>query len=264
MDEIHIVVCTKQVLDPEAPASSFKIDSEAKSISAQGVPPVINPYDESALELAIRMKEANPGVRISALGFGPKLAQPVMLKSLAVGADELYLIEEPSIEADGYVTAAILASALHKIGFDLVLAGRQAADTNSGGVGLALAELLDIPAISWARNIEIEGDRLKIERVIPDGYEVLYGSMPALITVSHEAGEMRLPKIADIRSAKTKPIHSWTMADLGMEKIPERTIECVHLQAPEMERHCHFIEGETPEEAGANLARILIEDSVLE
>jgi electron transfer flavoprotein beta subunit len=262
-EAIRIVVCTTQVPDPEAPASSFRVDSETRTITGEGVPPVISPYDESALELALRIKEANPHAKITAVSYGPKLARPVLMKSLAVGADELYMIQDPSDNTDGYITTAVLAAAVRKAGFDLVLAGRQAADTNSGGVGLALSILLGVPAVSWARKIEIEGDRVKVERVIPDGYELLRGPMPALITVSHEAGELRMPKLADIHKAKHKPIHSLSIADLEMGGIPEPAIECVRLQTPDRERHCRLIEGETPAEAGINLARTIIEDRVL-
>ncbi len=262
-ETIRVVVCIKQVLDPEAPASSFRIDSTAKEITGQGVPPVINPYDESALEQAVRMKEADPDVKITAVGFGPRLARPVMMKALAVGADELYLIEDSSVDADGHVTAAVLASAVRRVGFDLVLAGRQASDTNSGGVGLAVAELLGIPAVSWARKIEIDEGGLKVERIIPEGREILRGPLPALVTVSHEAGELRLPKLADIRKAKQKPIHSLAVSDLDIKDIPEKAIECILLEPPKRERQCRLIEGDTPEQAGANLARTLIEDRVI-
>jgi electron transfer flavoprotein beta subunit len=262
-EAIRIVVCTKQVPDPEAPASSFRVNSETRSITGEGVPPVISPYDESALELALCIKEFNQQAKITAVSYGPKLALPVLMKSLAVGADELYMIQGPPDNTDGYVTTAVLAAAIRKIGFDLVLAGRQAADTNLGGVGLALSVLLGIPAVSWAHKIEIDGERVKVERVIPNGYEALCGPMPALITVSHEAGELRMPKLTDIRKAKQKPIHSLSLADLETGGIPGPAIECVRLQTPDRERHCRFIEGETPSETGVNLARILIENGVL-
>jgi electron transfer flavoprotein beta subunit len=246
-EAIRIVVCTKQVPDPEAPASSFRVNSETRSITGEGVPPVISPYDESALELALCIKEFNQQAKITAVSYGPKLALPVLMKSLAVGADELYMIQGPPDNTDGYVTTAVLAAAIRKIGFDLVLAGRQAADTNLGGVGLALSVLLGIPAVSWAHKIEIDGERVKVERVIPNGYEALCGPMPALITVSHEAGELRMPKLTDLETGG----------------IPGPAIECVRLQTPDRERHCRFIEGETPSETGVNLARILIENGVL-
>ena len=262
-ETIRILVCIKQVPDPEAPASSFRIHSETKTITAEGVPPVINPYDESALELAVRLKEANPDVRLSAVAFGAKLARAVLMKSLAVGADELYLIEDPSVEADGMITAHILATAARKIGFDLILAGRQAADTNAGGVGLALAGLLDIPAVSWARKIELEEKLLRVERVVPEGCEILAGTLPALVTVSHEAGALRMPNIINVRKAKTKPTHSWTLADLEIGKLPGRSVELTRLEAPKRERHCQVIEGESPAEAGAGLSRKLVQDGVL-
>jgi electron transfer flavoprotein beta subunit len=250
------------VVDPEAPAASFKVVSEVKEIVAEGVPPVINPYDESALELALNIKDARPNVKISAVGFGPKLARPVMMKALAVGADDLYMIEE-RIDADGRVTAAVLASAISKIGFDLVLAGRQAADTNAGGVGLALAGRLGIPAVSWARNVDVEEGELVVERVLPDGCDVLRGPMPALVTVSHEAGTLRMPKLQDIKRAKEKPIHKLTLADLGLDSIPGPALECVGLMAPSRERECRFIESENAAEAGAELAQALAGDGVL-
>ncbi len=263
-DAIHIVVCLKQAPDPEAPASSFKIDSANLKITAEGVPPVINPYDESALEIALLIKDKVPEVKISAIASGPKLARAIMMKSLAVGADELYLIEDASLEdADGHVTAMVLAAGLSKIGFDLVLCGRQASDTNQGGVGLALAEILKIPAVSWARGIEVDDNKIKVERIIPEGCEVLSGGLPALVTVSHEAGEMRRPKLTAIRKAKQKPIHSMSLADLDMTGTVDKSIECIGLKAPDRARDCKLIEGDTAEEAGANLAKALIEDGLV-
>jgi len=260
---IHIVVCIKQVPDPEAPAASFKVNSETKTILADGVPPVMNPYDESALEVALRIKETQPDVRITVVSFGPKLAKAVLLKALAVGADELYMIEDQSVDADGHVTARILSSVLEKIGFDLVLAGRQASDSNSGVVGLALAEMLSVPAVSWARKIGSDADHLVIERVIPDGFEVLRGPMPALVTISHEAGELRSPKLPDMRKARQKPIHRMSVADFETDRTPERLIDCIRLEPPQRERSCRFIEGDSPAEAGISLGKILIEEGIL-
>lgn len=262
-DVIRIAVCIKQVPDPEVPASRFRINFENRSITTEGASPVINPYDESALELALRIKEGNPHTRITAISFGYKLARPVLMKSLAVGADELFLIEDPWDNTDGYVTARVLAAALRMTGFDLVLSGRQASDTNWGGVGLALSVLLSIPAISCARNIEIEGNRLKVEKVIPDGYELLHGPVPAVITVSHEAAKLRMPKLANMRKAKQKPIHSLSISDLETQGDLKPAVKCLGLQPPDRERRCRFVQGETPAEAGINLARTILEDGIL-
>lgn len=258
-----IAVLIKQVLDPEAPASSFRIDSTGKNITGQGVPPVINPYDESALELALRIKEANPETRIVAVAFGKGLARPVLMKSLAVGADELYLIEDSLEEADGRATAAVLAAAVKKIAPDLVLAGRQAADTNAGSVGLAVAETLGLAAVSWVRKVEVSEGVVTVEKITPNGYEVVRGPLPALCTVSHEAGGLRMPKLPDIRKAKQKPIHNWGLADLEMDGAPASGLCLQGLEKPARERQCRFIEGDSDEEAGSKLAEVLMEEGIL-
>ncbi len=254
---MRIIVCMKQVIDPEAPARCFKLDSENRKIVAEGVPPVISPYDESALELALKIKDARADTHVSVLSLGPKLARPILMKALAVGADTLRMIEGKA-ETDSHVTAAILASAISNMSFDLILAGRQAADSNSGGVGLAIAEQLDIPAVSWARRIEIDGDRLVVERVLSDGHEVLRGSMPALVTVSHEAGELRTPKLRDIKKAKERPMENLRLSDLAMDPIPDPLITCMRLESPSRERHCRLIEADEPTKAAAHLARALV------
>jgi len=261
--EISVVVCLKQVLDPEVPASSFKIDAETNSIIAQGVPPVINPYDESALELAIRLKQNNPAVKISAISFGPNLARPVMMKALAVGADELYLIESQTANPDGRVTATVLAAAIRKIGFDLVLAGRQASDTNSGAVGPALAQILGVPAICWARKLALENGELKVERVVPDGLEIFAGPLPALVTVSHEAGELRLPKLTDIRKAKLKPIHALCPDELELGATPKPALNLLHLEKPARERQCRILQADSEQESGVLLAKTLAGEGII-
>jgi electron transfer flavoprotein beta subunit len=261
--EIRVVVCLKQVLDPEAPASSLKIDAETNSIIAQGVPPVINPYDESALELALRLKENHPSVKISALSFGPNLARPVMMKALAVGADELFLIESQAADPDGGMTAAVLAAAIRKIGFDLVLAGRQASDTNSGGVGPALAEIFGLPAICWARKLALANGELTVERVAPDGLEIFEGPLPALVTVSHEAGELRMPRLTDIRKARLKPIHTLRPAELELGEMPKPSLNLLRLEKPARERKCLILQGESEEESGVLLAKTLAGEGII-
>ena len=153
---IEIIICMKQVIDPEAPVSTFKIDPEAKrAIPPSGTPPVLNPYDENALEAALRIKDTN-GARITVISMGRKLSQPVVKKSLAVGADELILLEDDVFEdLDSYSAAYILASVIKKIGrYDLIICGRQASDTDAGQVGSGVAEILGIPSITVAQKVE--------------------------------------------------------------------------------------------------------------
>lgn len=260
---LRIIVCLKQVSDPEAPASSFKTNSETKAITADGVPPVINPYDENALELALRIKDSAPETHITAVSAGPKLARAVLMRSLAVGADELHMIEGLPAEADGMLTAHVLAAVVAKMDFNIVLAGRQSADANAGFVGPAMAQILNIPAVAWARNISIDGESTTLERVTPDGYQVLKCRLPLLATVSHEAGQLRMPKLADMRKAKTKPIHTIKFEDIRMDYPRENSIQCIKLEPPKRQRTCKIIEADTPAQAGEMLGEKLFTDGVI-
>ena len=156
MKEIRIIVCAKQIPDPEAPFSNVTVNAEKKEVIVDA-PDVISPYDENALEAAIKIKE-EVGGKITVLSMGRKVSDTVLRKTLAAGADALILIEDPAFERlDSNSVAYVLSRAIQKIGeYDLILTGRQAGDWDSGQVGLILAELLGIPAISLARSIKVD------------------------------------------------------------------------------------------------------------
>ena len=156
MKEIRIIVCAKQIPDPEAPFSNVTVNVEKKEVIVDA-PDVISPYDENALEAAIKIKE-EVGGKITVLSMGRKVSDTVLRKTLAAGADALILIEDPAFERlDSNSVAYVLSRAIQKIGeYDLILTGRQAGDWDSGQVGLILAELLGIPAISLARSIKVD------------------------------------------------------------------------------------------------------------
>jgi electron transfer flavoprotein beta subunit len=185
---------------------------------------------------------------------------------MATGPDELVSLDDPAFDRerlDPAATATLLAAAIRRIGLpDLILAGRQASDTNAGLVGLALAHQLGIPAVTLARKIELVGDRLRVERVLADGYEVVTLGLPALVTVSHEVGELRYPRMQDIKAAKEKPQQKLGLEDLG-ETMPEIQAVLRELRAPVRERRCVLVEADSPSEAGERLAARLIEDRVI-
>lgn len=262
---LNIIVTVKQLLDPEAPASTFKIDPETNQvIPAAGVPPVLNPDDESALEAALRVKELHQS-RITAVSMGEKLAKPVLRRCLAAGADELILLEDDGLgELDGYCTAVVLAAAIRKVGeYDLVLAGRMAADTVAGQVGSGVAEALGIPGVTMARRVEIIDGVVRVERLLLDDCEVVEARLPALVTVSHELGQLREVPVRDLIAAQEKPVTTWKRDDLSLEQFPARRLETVKLYVPPREARCEIVEGETPEEAAVNLARKLKEAKIL-
>ena len=143
---LNIIVCLKQVPDPEAPSSVYRIDDDGKHVICKGVPPVISTYDENALEAALRIKDIME-CRITAVSMGKALSKPILRKSLAAGADDLILLDNSAfVDLDSNATAAVLAEAIKKIeNYDLVLTGLQAADTNAGVVGPGIAVLLGDP-----------------------------------------------------------------------------------------------------------------------
>jgi len=263
---VRIIVCMKQVLDPEAPTSSFRVDTEAKRvIPPKGTPPVLNPFDENALEAALRIKDTQ-NAEITVISMGRNLAKPVVRKSLAVGADGLILLEDDTFEdLDSYSTAHLLAAAINKIGeYDLILCGRQAADTDAGQVGSGIAEILKIPSITVARKIEASNGRARVERVVSEGYEVIEAPMPALVTASSEVGELRSTTVQAIMAAQKKPITVWNAQDLVADLPRMNRANLLRLFIPaRRETECQVIEGETMEEAGANLALKLRETGVI-
>ncbi|GAB4340848.1 MAG: electron transfer flavoprotein subunit beta/FixA family protein [Candidatus Abyssubacteria bacterium] len=265
MSALDIIVCLKQTPDPEAPISGYRVDSEAKRMLPIGIPPVISPFDENALEVALRLREACGG-KITALSVGYKLSKAVFKKALAVGADELVLVDDEAYDGgklDGWSTALLLAEAIRKLGGgDLVMTGRQAADTNAGVVGIYLADILGMTCVTLARSISCDGHTLRIERILPDAQEVIETTLPTLVTVSSEAGELRSMRIEGMRDAKKKPFTQWSAKDLGAPHAG-KTLHLVGLSAPRRERTCRFIESDSIEEAGANLAKKLVEEKAL-
>ncbi|MBI2851391.1 MAG: electron transfer flavoprotein subunit beta/FixA family protein [Chloroflexi bacterium] len=261
---MNIIVCAKQVIDPEAPPASFKVEAN-KVMPPAGVPPVISPFDESAVEAALKLKDAKGG-KVTVLSLGTNLLRDVVKKPLSMGADELVLLEDPAFaEGDSYSIAYALSLAIKKIGaFDLILCGRQAADWDSGQVGLGVAEILGLPSITLARKIEVTDSKAKVERINPDGYDVIEISLPALITVSNEIGAPRYPTMKGIMAAKRKEPVVWKPADIGADPARlGRRAKLVKLFQPVREGKVEIITGETPEEAGAKLALKLREIKVL-
>jgi electron transfer flavoprotein beta subunit len=260
---MNTIVCVKQVLDPEAPPSSFKVDSATnKVVSTTGVSLVIDPYAEYAVEAALRIKDAMGGT-ITVLSLGIELLSDVVKKPLAMGADELILLEDDAfVEGDSWSTAYALAMAIKKVGdYDLILCGRQASDTDAGQVGSAIAEILGLPGLTVAKKIDITDGKARVERVAADGYEVVEVSLPALITISNELGEPRYPTIKGIMAAKRKEATIWKPADIGVEAsqigAAGRRIKLLKLFQPIRESKCEIIEGDIPEEGGSNLALTL-------
>jgi len=262
---MHTIVCVKQVPDPEIPPVKFAIDPEAKNvIPPPGVPPVISVFDERAVEAACRLKDKHGGT-ITVISMGPGKVADVVKHAISMGADGGFALQDEAFEnLDSFGTAYVLGKAIQKIGeYDLVLCGRQSADWGNSQVGSILAEILGIPVVTLACDIEAEDKKLRVKRIVKEGFEVLEAPMPSLVTVSSELGLPRLPAGMRIMIAARTQIPVWKMQDIEAEssqldKANAHT-EVTSLSVPTRKTECEIITGDTPGEAAVNLASKLIE-----
>jgi len=266
---MHVIVCVKQIPDPEIPPIKFKIDPETKKVvPPPGIPPVMSVFDERACEAACQLKDKY-GAKITVISMGPGKVSDVVKHALSMGADDGFILQDTAFdESDSFGTAHILLQAIKKIGqFDLILCGRQAADWDSGQVGPILAEMLGIPVVSIAREIEATDDKAKITRVLEDGYEVIESPMPCLVTVSNEIGLPRLPSGMNIITAARKQVPIWTAQDIGTD--PTKTgaagahTEISSLFVPVRDTTCEIITADSAAEAAVKLAMKLRENKVI-
>ena len=257
---MDMIVCIKQVIDPEAPPASFKIDSSTnKVVPPPGVSAVVDPYAEYGVEAALKIKDAKGG-KVTAISLGSNQLRDIVKKPLAMGADELILLEDEAFDGgDSWSTAYALAMAIKKIGsYDIIFCGREASDWNAGQVGSGIAEILGLPSITLVKKIDIADGKVRVERLTDEGHELIEVTLPALITVSNEIGEPRYPTIKGIMAAKKKEPVIWKPADIGVEAsrigAAGRRTKLLKLFQPVREGKCEIIAGESPEEAAVNLA----------
>jgi electron transfer flavoprotein beta subunit len=266
---VNCIVCVKEIPDPEIPPVKFKLDTESlRVLPPEGIPPVINPYDELAVELALKLKEKYGG-KITVLSVGEKSATRIVKHALALGADEGILLQDEAFsEADSFTTAYILSRAIQKIGeFDLILCGRQAADWDEGLVGTLIAEKLDLPLVTQAQEIAIVNGEFKIKRTILYGYQIFAVPKPAVVTVSSEVGQPRLPSGWGIISASRTQIPVWNAeninADINHLGVQVKRRKLTNLFIPKHERKCKIITGKTSPEAAVQLAESMRKAGVI-
>ncbi len=263
---VNMLVTAKQVIDPETPAAALQINNQLKRMETPGnVPPVVNGFDENAVEAALRIKEAAGGT-ITVLSAGTGFVMDVIKKTLSMGSDELILVEDPAMAvADAFATARVLAAAIRKAGgFDLILCGRQASDYDQALVALGVAEILGIPSVSMAKRVEVQDGKVIVDRVMPDGQDTVELPLPALVTVTNELGQPRYPNLRGIMAASRKQPTTWSLGDLGLDaSAMEPKVEIMEIFVPTKELVCEYIEGDDDEEKGRNLALKLREAKLI-
>lgn len=214
---MKIAVCIKQVPD----TAEVKLDPKTNTLIREGVPSIINHDDKAGLETALRLREQLGGT-VSVVCMGPPQADTAVREALAMGADEGYLLSAREFGgSDTYATAVIIATALRKIGFDLVITGRQAIDGDTAQVGPQIAEQLGIPQVSYAEELRVEDDCVVVKRQFEDQSHILKVRMPCLITALSELNEARCMSVGGIVDAYARPVTVWGFEDLKDELNPD-------------------------------------------
>jgi len=212
---MNLIVCIKQVPD----TNDVKIDPQTNTLVRQGVASILNPFDTYAVEEAVRIKEKHGG-RVTALTMGPPQASQVLRDAIAVGADEAVLLSDREFAgADTLATSYTLTQAIRKIGsFDLILCGKQAVDGDTAQVGPGIAAQLDIPQIIFVRSIrELTPQKIVVERMTEDGYDVVESALPCLISVVKGINEPRMPSLRGVMVSKKAQIPTWTVKDVDAD-----------------------------------------------
>lgn len=256
--QMKILVCVKQIQDPEIAPGLFKVDEASNSVVAvPGIAQVISPYDEQAIEAALRIKEKTPEAKVVVITLGAASARDVLKHGLSMGADEAVLVEGPKNgSADGFVTASVLSEAIKKLApFDLILTGRQSADLDAGVVACGLAELLGIPSVNFAKSVDVSDGNVVVDRVLDNGFEKIQVQLPALVTVSNEMGPARKPNLRETMKASRKPMQSWPQNDVNKDAGASQ--ELIRLYVPIKEKHCEIIGGTSAGETAQMLVRKL-------
>jgi electron transfer flavoprotein beta subunit len=261
---VNILVCLKQVPDTE---SQIKIAPDGISIATENIKWIINPYDEYAVEEALRLREKFGG-EVTIIGVGPKRVTESIRTALAMGADKGILVDDPAITgSDSLGIARILAAVIKDLDYDIILCGKQGVDDDYGIVGSILAELLGIPQISVVLKVEVSEDAstVKAHREVEGGTLVIESPLPALITAQKGLNEPRYASLPGIMKAKKKPLDVKTIADLGLDasQVGEAgtKIKIMQITPPDEREAGKIVEGETPQEMAINLVRLLHEEA---
>ena len=260
---MNIIVCIKQVPD----TTDVKIDPKTGTLIREGVPSIVNPDDKHAVEEALRLKEKFGG-KVTALCMGPPQADDALREVSAMGVDDLILLSDRAFAgADTWATSYTLGEAIKKIDYDLVICGREAIDGDTAQIGPQLAEHLNLPQITYVKNVEVGDGKIICERALEDGYERVEAGLPALITVISDLNKPRYPSVGGIVSAyREKEVKVWGATDinadpkcLGLEGSPTEVRKTF---APEPKGEGEILEGST-EDVAKQLVTKLVDKNIL-
>jgi electron transfer flavoprotein beta subunit len=246
---VNIVVCIKQVPG----TTQVRINPETGTLIRDGVEAVVNPFDEYAIEEALRIKEKVGGV-VKVITMGPPQADSALRSAIAMGADEAILVTDRAFAgSDTWATSYTLSCAIKSLGqTDLIICGKQAIDGDTAQVGPGVAEMLDIPFVAWVRKVEsISSTSIRVERLMEEGYDVIDMPLPGLITVVKEINTPRMASLKGKMKAKSATITSinagmlQVQADkLGLKGSPTQVFRSF---VPERKTGGEKVKGDVPE-----------------
>jgi electron transfer flavoprotein beta subunit len=227
----------------------------------------MNPYDEYGVEEALRIKEKFGG-EVTVVGLGPKRVTESIRTALAMGADKGILIRDDALEgSDSLAVAKALATAIKELDYDLVFSGQRGVDDDMGVVGANVAELLDIPQLSVIDKVEVaeDGKSVRVNRPIEGSTLVIESPLPALITAQKGLNEPRYASLPGIMKAKKKPFDEKALSDLGLDAAEfgggARKVKILEITPPPARKAGKIVEGETPQEKAAGLAKLLHDEA---
>jgi electron transfer flavoprotein beta subunit len=262
---VNIIVCLKQILDPEIPVRDFRVDAEKCEAIRGAANLVTNIFCENALETALQLKERSGG-QITALIFAADSGEDSLRKALAMKADRAVLvINDGAAHPDPLAVAQVLAAAIRKLGaFDLVLVGRESGDWGTGQTGGLLAEELGVPCVSFVDHIEAGAAGLVVKRQTDNGWERVEARTPLVVTITNNDQNLpRIPKTRDIMLSARQPITKWALDELGLNAAEIRAggsySEVVDLRIPVKDVSCEFVAGDTLEQKVEQLAQRILD-----
>jgi electron transfer flavoprotein beta subunit len=263
---MNILVCLKQILDPEIPSRDFRIAPDRREAERGSANLVTNIFCENALETALQLRERVGGAKITVLSYGQPSAEDSLRKALAMKADAAALVtNDGNTHPDPLATARVLAAAIRQLGtFDLIMVGREAGDWGAGQTGGLLAEELRLPCVSFVDRIEPADGKIRLKRQTDTGWEVVEAEPPVVLTITNDEHNVpRIPKVRDVMMSYRQPLTIWTLDELGINADEARAgntyYEVAELGVPERETRCEFVAGDTLDEKVEAFARRIVE-----
>jgi electron transfer flavoprotein beta subunit len=254
---VNSVVCVSQVPDTE---TKIRIAPDGRSIDETGVKFIVSPYDEFALEEAIRLKESKGG-DVTVVCFGPDRAQQALRECLARGATKAVHVKGDPAAADSLGIAKVLAAAIRSIPHDVVFFGKQGVGTDNSLVGPMVAEILGLPQVNVVTRIEWGEGKLTAHREIEGAEQIVESSLPAVVTAQKGLNEPRYSSLKGIMAAKKIPIDVKSLADLEVEEAELSRVKIVALELPPEKAAGRKIDGSDPETAANEILRYIREEA---